>query len=71
MGFRRTGMDNSSRKQRKVDRPNSVTVIFMCQIRIYHRVQKYQNAPQIIIKAGNTTATITVKGIEDFLNDEG
>jgi hypothetical protein len=36
-----------------------------------HRVQKYQNAPQIIIKAGNTTATITVKGIEDFLNDEG
>jgi hypothetical protein len=35
-----------------------------------HRVQKYQNAPQIIIKAGNTTATIT-KGIEDFLNDEG
>jgi sugar lactone lactonase YvrE len=59
----------------EVDRPNSVFVDKTGNIYVSdsynHRVQKYQNAPQIIIKAGNTTATITVKGIEDFLNDEG
>jgi sugar lactone lactonase YvrE len=59
----------------EVDRPNSVFVDKTGNIYAVdsynHRVQKYQNAPQIIIKAGNTTATITVKGIEDFINDEG
>ncbi|RTZ05909.1 hypothetical protein EKM05_13220 [Flavobacterium sp. GSP27] len=36
-----------------------------------NRIQKYQYSPQIIIKAGQTSAQLIVSGIEDELENEG
>ncbi|WP_373942234.1 FG-GAP-like repeat-containing protein [Polaribacter sejongensis] len=36
-----------------------------------HRIQKYQYLPQIIIKAGDTTGTLTISGNEDDVDNEG
>jgi len=36
-----------------------------------NRIQKHQFAPQIVIKAGQTTAQLIVSGVEDELENEG
>jgi sugar lactone lactonase YvrE len=69
------GSNGSGSAANQMNDPQSFTFdikgnLYIADTRNY-RVQKYQYSPQIVIKAGQTSAQLIVSGIEDGLENEG